>query len=654
MSSIGPIFTRTTNLMSSDNLLAAIQRTSEEISRVQQEIATGRTVDRPSDDPAKLAAILALRETLEARDQYDRNLQHATGVLNAADGALADVSDILIEARSIALSQIGIGSGEATRESEASVIDAQLASLIEIANRLMSGVGLFTGSHQGDDEGRSFVSFLGGVLYTGGLLDLQTDGGLDEALSFNINGNDAFNIQSGRIEGQIDLDPFATQNANLTDVEDAQGRGVRLGTIVVTVDGNAASIDLSDAQTLGDVVTRVNDAIQTVDPAAGSLSIVGGGYELTANLGHIITIGESGNGETAGDLGIDITASSTIVAGADLNPQLTELTDLTQLGASVDLISGLKITQAGLTKVADFSGAQTVQDMMNVIDQLNMGLKLVVSEDGSGLDIVNLVSGADLSIGENGGSTAEDLGLRTFGTYTKLSVFNSGDGVSSIAVDNDFEIRLHDGSSFQINLDGITTVGELITEIGNQATAAGLVVGSGGDFNVGLATDGNGLLLEDFTVGANAFEVESLGESLAAADLGINKQTSGGGSGGAISGDDVAQRRVDSIFTFLIELRDSLAGNDSPGISVAEGNLVEGIDLLSRTRAEVGLRAQRAEQEQERSSDMRLSEQSVLSGLQDADLTEVITRFTQLQTQLQASLQVGAQNLQLSLLNFLR
>ena len=44
----------------------------------------------------------------------------------------------------------------------------------------------------------------------------------------------------------------------------------------------------------------------------------------------------------------------------------------------------------------------------------------------------------------------------------------------------------------------------------------------------------------------------------------------------------------------------------------------------------------------------------MLSQLQDADLTEVLTRFQQLQLQLQASLQVGSANQQLSLLDFLR
>jgi flagellar hook-associated protein 3 FlgL len=75
---------------------------------------------------------------------------------------------------------------------------------------------------------------------------------------------------------------------------------------------------------------------------------------------------------------------------------------------------------------------------------------------------------------------------------------------------------------------------------------------------------------------------------------------------------------------------------------------------VSQARATVGVRAQRVESQQQRSQDLGLMEEVLLSDLQDADITEVITRYTQLQTELQASLQVGAQNLQLSLLDFLR
>ena len=43
----------------------------------------------------------------------------------------------------------------------------------------------------------------------------------------------------------------------------------------------------------------------------------------------------------------------------------------------------------------------------------------------------------------------------------------------------------------------------------------------------------------------------------------------------------------------------------------------------------------------------------MLSDLEDADLTEVLSRYQQLQIQLQASLQVAAQAQQQSLLDFL-
>jgi flagellin-like hook-associated protein FlgL len=651
MSAIGTTFFRTTNLMTGDQLLASLQRTNEQLNKAQQEIATGKRVLNPSDDALKLSAILSLRQQLEARTQYERNLQHASGTLNGADQALADVSDILIEARSIALSQIGIGSDATTRDAEAAVVGAQLSALIEIANRQIAGVGLFTGASGGDAEGNSFVSFLGGVKYTGALSDFGTDAGLSEFLPFNINGSEAFNLASGTVGGSVDLDPFATDAMKLTDVDGALNRGVRLGSIAVNVNGTQTTIDLSTARTLGDVATRINDAISTIDPAAGAMAVSGGGFALTANFGHNITITETGSGKTAADLGINVTASSTVVNGADLNPKLNALTRLSDLNTSIDLTSGLKITQGGQTRVADFSGAQTIQDLMNVVEQLDLGVKLEISGDGSKFNVINLVSGIELSIGENGGTTAEDLGIRTFGASTRLSEFNRGEGVKSRQGEDDFEIHLHDGTTFTVNIDGAVTVGDVVAAIRDAATNAGLTVGPAGDFNVDLAASGNGLVLEDLTAGGNDFVVDALGESLAAVDLGI-ASTAGGGS--TIAGEDRATRQVDSIFTFLIDLRDSLLANSDSGISVASDNMSEGIDLLAKTRGEVGIRAQRVEKEQERSEQLGITETSLLTDLEDADLTEVITRFTQLQTQLQATMQAGAQNLRLSLLDFLR
>ena len=55
--------------------------------------------------------------------------------------------------------------------------------------------------------------------------------------------------------------------------------------------------------------------------------------------------------------------------------QLSILTDLSAITAPVDLTGGLKITQGAETKVADFSTAQTVQDLINIIN--NSGVSVL-------------------------------------------------------------------------------------------------------------------------------------------------------------------------------------------------------------------------------------------------------------------------------------
>jgi flagellar hook-associated protein 3 FlgL len=640
-------------MLTSNSLLSALRRTQLELLKNQEQISSTKSVNRPSDAPSKASAILSVQRQLEAREQHGRNLEHAAGVLDNTDAALADATDLLIEARSIASSQVGIGSNADTRKNQAAVIDAQLQALIDISNRKYQEVSLFGGRFN-PKSGPVFVERFGGVQYLGQRGNLGADAGLDSELGFNSNGVDAFSALSTRVSSLVDLDPQATGATRLADINGAQNAGFRAGSVTLTVDATAISVDLTDAATLDDVITRINDAIDGIDPTAGSLAIAGGGFALTAAAGHTITIGEQSGGEAAGDLGIDITATAGTTAGGDLDPRLTPQTTLASLGASIDFASGLLITQGSTSKVADFSAATTVQDMQNVIDALDLGVRLEINEEQTSFNLVSEVSGVNFSVGENGGTTAADLGLRTYNLDTNLSDFRFGNGISNPAGD-DFEVNLHDGSSFRVNLDGATTVQDVITAIQTAATTAGLTVGAPGaagtDFNIGLATTGNGMTLEDGTAGGADFRVVQLGESLAADNLGIYANS---GAASSIAGEDKAMVRVESVFSHLIALRDALTGDDSAGITVAGGAIETDVEKLAKARADVGVRAQRVEQQKQRSAELEIAEKTLLSGLQDADLTEVITRFQQLQLQLQASMQVGAQNLQLSLMDFLR
>ncbi|GAB4197497.1 MAG: flagellin hook IN motif-containing protein [Phycisphaeraceae bacterium] len=636
--------------MLSNLMLSRLRKTNAEMFDTQRQISTGLKQATPSDDPSNTSAILYLRETLAARDQYEENLRHSLAVLNNVDQALGEATSILIDSQTIASSMIHASAQE--REQEALVIDAQIKGLLDLANRQLDGVSLFGGNAGAVPGGVVFEEFLGGVRYLGSQTNMNADTGAIESHAFTSNGVEAFGALSTRVKTDVDLDPNASADTAISTIDGAQNQGVRTGQIYVTVDGTQVTVDLTTIDTLGDVLTRVNDAINSVDPTAGALAINGAGFELTNNAGHTIVISEVGSGQTAGDLGIDLSATApggSTVAGGDLGRRLTLTTALADLATTVDFASGLTITQGDQTRTADFSSATTIQDLVNEIDRLGLGLRLQINEEGNGLDLISEVSGLRLSVGENGGTTAEDLGIRTYGRSTLLSDFRDGLGIEPVEGEDDFQITLNDGTNFSVDASGLGTVDELITAIETAATGAGLTLGV--DFSVDLATTGNGLVFQDNTAGANGFTITRVGQSLVADQLGILKED---GTASTFQSSDEATVRVENVFTHLMDLRDSLLNDDTLGITLAASKLEADNRSVIQARATVGVRAKRVEQQQERSQDLKIMEQSLLSDLQDADLTEVITRFTQLQTQLQASLRVGAQNLQLSLLDFLR
>lgn len=651
MTSISPVFLRTSSLMSSDQLMSQLRQTQSQLLDAQRQIATGERYSKPSDAPDKTSAILFLKQQLAAREQYGQNLQHALTVLNNVDATLGEANDVLLEAKTVAMSQIGVGSNADTRATTSLVIDAQLDALLNLANQKFNDIALFGGHAGAPAGGQVFEEFLGGVRYRGSTTNLKADTGAAAAQPFTSNGLDAFGALSARVKSNVDLDPSATAATLIADTDGATGEGFRPGSVNLDVNGIDYLVDLTGADTLGDVVTRINDAINTASPGAGTLAVSPNGFTLTATAGNSIDISDMEAGKTAGDLGIRMgSISGTPTAGADINVRLTARTDLaTALGPAYDWSSGLLITQGEQTKVADFSSAETVQDLQNVITDLGLGLRLEINAAGTGLDLVSEVSGIELSVGENGGgSTAADLGLRTLMQDTLLADFRHGLGVEVQTGEPDFRVSLHNGTTFDVNLDGAATVGEVMTAIQAAATAAGVAAA---DFSVGMASTGNGIVMADNTAGASDFRVQNLGQSLAADHLGLKQNA---GAGATLTSTDEAKVKVNSVFTHLIELRDALLNNNERGITLAGSRLETDLDNLARAQATAGVEANRVQQEQSRSEERELAEKTMLSEIQDADLTEVITKFTQLQQQLTAALQVGAQNLQMSLLDFLR
>ncbi len=257
--------------------------------------------------------------------------------------------------------------------------------------------------------------------------------------------------------------------------------------------------------------------------------------------------------------------------------QVDKGVDLADLNGGAGFDAGkIKITdRAGQTAVVDLRGVQTVDDVIEAINETSE-LDVIASADGDGL-VVTDISGetGTLRIREvDGGTTAESLGIQQtaagdvvtgsdiygLGADTKLDSLNDGLGVriatttdneSTADVDEsiDLSVTLRDGTTADLDLTGLDTLGEVIDAINNNADLAGGLTAS---YNADL----DGLVLTDSTGGSGNLIVQDAGDSTAATDLGI-----------ATDGAGVASATIDGQ-RLISGLKDTLVGNLSAGDGV--------------------------------------------------------------------------------------
>ncbi|MGD9692857.1 MAG: flagellin [Phycisphaerales bacterium] len=666
---------RVPNLLASRSAISGLTRTGLEMLRVQEQLSSGKSILRPSDDAVRSSVLLTLDETLERTGQRMRNFQHAQSLLDTADSALGEASTLTRDAISIATSQIGVGSDAGTRASQAIVVSSLLDEMLATSNRKFTDVYVFGGARAG---GAPIERFLGGFRYTGAGEGLRTD--LGEGITFPVTmaADQAFGALSTRVRGDVDLNPSLTRATRLDDVRGTTGRGVTLGQIRVTIDPGVpvtVDVDLSGAGTVGDVLDRIESAIRLADPAAlagaypTGAGTNGEALQFNVNAGYTITFADAGLGSTTGDLGLSgfsFTNATPSNPAGGVDPRLTDFSLMSDLNPGTPIAYGDVVFRNGANVgTVTVTPGMSIGEFKQRVSALGIGVRAEVGAGGRTLDVVNEVSGLKMAVEEGGSTTATTLGLRTMKASTSLSVFNDGRGVQIAdgaihpvtglpdpSRNVDFRITLQDGNSFTVDLvpGDMGSVGTVLAKINAEAALAGY----GAVFSAGLSTGGNGIVFTDSSgpvVGQTG--VSSL-NGHAAEDLGLLDGTFTAGAPAIFAGTDRARVRVDSVFSTLVELQGALGGNDQRGITLAGERLGSDVDVLIRARALVGSRSQRVDSARTRLEDSNLLTERIRSELSAVDYTEAATRFSLLELAQQAGLATSARSLSLTLLDFLR
>ena len=411
----------------------------DQLNQVEQEIETGQQLITPGQNPTATAIVLPLQQQLAAQTQYSANLTTDQSFLQNTDTALQTVSTGVSQANSLLLSGLGATSTSTDNQALAEQVSTIIQSLVNTANTTFDGQYLFGGS---DTQTAPFQQLANGsVLYNGNQASINSNIASGLIAPNNIDGITAFGAISTPVGS--DIDPALTPQTSLSDLNN--GQGVQAGSIQVTVNTGTPvteTVDLSHASTISDVEQLIENAFP---PGTLNVSIVSGvpqdALQITPSSGTV-SVSDIDGGQTAADLGIASSAAATIT-GSNLNPQLTLETPLSAFngGAGVDTTDGLIINDGSTQATVNISQDVTVQDLFNTLTSADPNLDVGINAAGNGLAISTHLSGVNFSIGENGGTTATDLGIRTMTGSTLLEQFELGAGGAPRARPTPTEIR---------------------------------------------------------------------------------------------------------------------------------------------------------------------------------------------------------------------
>ncbi len=214
-----------------DQNIRAIMDNQSGLADTQQQLSTGKKINRPSDDPVGSAKVLRMTEELASLQQYQRNNDLVTGSLEQQETILDNITNSVNRARMLTI-QAGDGAlSDADRKALASEIGQIKDEVFDLMNSQNAEGDYYFSGYQ--SESQPFVLNAGGA---GNAYTYQGDSGSNEVQlsnsvkvrssasgqsvfedvparrNFTITNNSGITVDEAVVAGQGDFDTFYKNN----------------------------------------------------------------------------------------------------------------------------------------------------------------------------------------------------------------------------------------------------------------------------------------------------------------------------------------------------------------------------------------------------------------------------------------------------------
>ncbi len=200
------------------NILTDLWATETRQQNDIQELATGRRVNMPSDDPAAAAADINNQALQSQTDQYLQNTSNLEGMLQTADSALSSVVTSLNQAIGLGVQGSNGTISTANQQQIAQQVQAIQTQIVQLANTSYEGNYLFGGTANQSAPFQMDATQPSGVLYQGNtdINDVEIAPGTN--MQVNLPGSQVFQAAGGSIMGSLQQLVTALQSGNSASI----------------------------------------------------------------------------------------------------------------------------------------------------------------------------------------------------------------------------------------------------------------------------------------------------------------------------------------------------------------------------------------------------------------------------------------------------
>jgi flagellar hook-associated protein 3 FlgL len=203
------------------DILADLGQSQTTVNAALQEVATGKSVNVPSDNP--IASADMVQNTIESAnvDQYTQNVSTMLSRVQTADSSIGSVVSSLTQAISLGTEGANGTNNTANMQSIATQVQGILQSVVAQANTSYQGTYLFGGTETSSTPYTASSSSPSGYTYNGNNDSNSVAVGDDMNVQVNLPGSQIFSNSSSDVLGSLSSLVSALQNGNSSQIQTA-------------------------------------------------------------------------------------------------------------------------------------------------------------------------------------------------------------------------------------------------------------------------------------------------------------------------------------------------------------------------------------------------------------------------------------------------